>query len=191
MQAFSSCISPNPNLKRLEIDFYGWRKITDEGLKSFAQGICRKNVNLRDLTILFGDCYLIEDAGIISLADEIRHHLKSLERLVLDFSLSSSSSKDIKTSDQSLKAIGEALSSHSESLKSIELSFSGCNKITRNGLESLIGKIEKNIKNLEKVKLDFRRCPLIEEEYIERINRKFKASSKFTFQIDWSQDLKK
>jgi len=191
MQALSSCIRPNPNLKKLEIDFYGWRGITNEGLKSFAQEICRKNVNLKDFTLFFGDCYSLDDAGIIFLANEVKTHLKSLERFVLDFSCSRSSSKEINTSDASLKAIGEVLSSSSEGLKCIELSFSGCTKITKNGLEYFIGNIEKNVKKLEKVKLDFRRCSLIEKEYIEKINGKFKTRPNVVFQIDWSQDLKK
>jgi len=189
MQAFSSCISQNPSLKKLHIDFYGWRAITDKGLESFAKEICCKNVNLREFTVLFGDCYLLEDSGIIALANELKIHLKSLEKLHLDFSRSPY--KNINTSDESVKAIAEALSSHSESLKSIELSFSGCIKITKDGLEYLIGKIEKNIENLKKVKLDFRRCPLIEKEYIDEINEKFKAYPNVDFSLDWKKDLNK
>jgi len=86
MQKFSSYLSQNPTLKRLKIDFYGWRAITDKGLKSFAQEICRKNVNLKDFTVLFGDCYLLADSGIIALVEEIGTHFKSLEKLQLDFS---------------------------------------------------------------------------------------------------------
>jgi len=189
MQAFSSCISQNPTLKKLHIDFYGWRAITDKGLKSFAQEICCKNINLREFTVLLGDCYLLEDAGIVSLAEELKIHLKSLEKLHLDFSRSPH--KNINTSDESVKAISEALSSHSESLRLIDLSFSGCNKITKDGLEYLIGKIEDNIKSLEKVKLDFRRCPLIEKEYIEEVREKFKSYSDVDFSLDWDKDLNK
>jgi len=56
-------------------------------------------------------------------------------------------------------------------------------------LEYLIGKIEENIKNLEEVKLDFRRCPLIEKESIEEINEKFKAYSNVDFSLDWKKDF--
>lgn len=187
MQGFSSYLSQNPTLKRLKIDFYGWRAITDEGLNSFAKEICRKSVNLKDFNVQFGDCYLLADSGIVSLAEEIGTHLKSLEKLHLDFSRSPH--QEIHTSDNSIRTVAAAISQHSKSLKSIELSFSGCHKVTTKGLEYLIQQITKNIKKLEYVRLYFRRCPLISEECIEQIKNKFAAHPNVDFKIEWSIDF--
>jgi len=65
--------------------------------------------------------------------------------------------KNIKTSDASLKAVSEAISKKSKSLKCIELNFNGCFEITNKGLGYLVEKIEKNVKSLERVKLELRR----------------------------------
>jgi len=187
MLAFSSCISQNPTLQRLKIDFYGWRAITDKGLSYFAQEVCSKNKNLRDFTVLFADCYLLTDSGIISLLNQIGTHLPHLEKLQLDFSRSPHNK--IEVTDASLKELGATISKHGKNLKCLALSFSGCIKVTNQGLEALISPIEKIAKNLKSVKLHFRRCPSIPEDYVWQINQRFGAYTNVDFKLDWSFEL--
>jgi len=192
IQGLCFSIGKITTLKRLEIDFFECKGISDEGLKSVGQEVCHKNINLTDLTVSFDCCDLITDSGIISFANELGGaQMKGLEKLHIDFSRAYIDESNI--TDISLQAISKALSQNLKSLLYLDLYFNRCDQITDKGLEYLVKQIEKNEKNektLKKVRLNFEICSSITEDYVEKTNKRLGDHRyNVVFHLEWSPFL--
>jgi len=77
----SSSIGQISTLKKLDLSLESCKQISEKGFRCIIEEICCKNINLRELILVFQDCDGITDSGIIFFANEIGAHLKNLEKL--------------------------------------------------------------------------------------------------------------
>jgi len=144
------------NLKKLEINCFGWKKLTNKGLEKFAQEICENLSQLEHLMLNFGACGKITGEGIIVLGRKIGEGLPGLEGLSLDFSRTVEDSADFD--EDFMKKFSDGLLPGLKELQFLEMNFSGCPKIGNQGLEYLVSGIKEYQKDLNVLVLSFKSC---------------------------------
>jgi len=150
------CLQLN-NLKKLRLSFKECYSITDKGIQSVGNRIQRHLKSLKSLSLCFSGCTQITDKSLLFMIHHIYSYLGNLQALYLDFS------KCLRITNKGLVEIATGINSQASHLQSLTFDFSYC-CIDASGFKEFTSQIEKHLKGLEKLMLNFSWSQISDDE---------------------------